>query len=186
MPGIAVAGTKIQGLGVNGDNAQGIASGGNVIFRSYVPVGTVLWNGNTYYTSDTNITLNQPMSKLKTGIAINATNYDQVWWKFENVGDPNYPTKYQATPPPTLDSPIHQQIPFKTMANGATYDLLIGASYNKHYIRFTKVNDTTIRVGTSPLASLYRSSGTTYYDSSAAYPKPGAVESLIIASITAY
>jgi len=74
MPGIAVAGTKIQGLGVNGDNAQGIASGGNVIFRSYVPVGTVLWSGGKYFKSNTNITLAKPISQLKTGIVINVLN----------------------------------------------------------------------------------------------------------------
>ena len=82
---------------------------------------------------------------------------------------------------------IHQQIPVKTMANGATYDLLIGASYNKRYIRFTKVNDTTIEVGNSPAArNIYTGHGTTYYDSSSNYPQPGEVASVIISSITAY
>lgn len=148
-----------------------------------------MWNGNAYYTSDTNITLNQPISKLKTGIVINATNYDNVWWQFTaGADDPNHPTKYHSAPSPALSTPIHQQIPFKSMANGATYDLLVGASYNKFYIRFTKVNDKTIKVGYSPLAisTGHGLGGTTYYDTSAAYPYDGEVDSLIIASITAY
>lgn len=172
---------------INGKRIATIYRGGKLIYRDYVKVGTTLWNGNTYYTSDTNITLSQPMSKLKSGIVINATNYDQVWWDFGSTGDPNHPTKNHAAPAPTLSAAIHQQIPVKTMANGATYDLLIGASYNGEYIRFTKVNDTTIKVGNSPAAgNIYTGHGTTYYDSSSNYPQSGSVLSLIIASITAY
>ena len=174
---------------INGKRIATIYLGGKLIYRDYVKVGTTLWNGNTYYTSDTNITLSQPMSKLKTGIVINATNEDNVWWQFTaGADDPNHPTKYHSTPSPALSTPVHQQIPFKSMANGATYDLLIGASYNNYYIRFTKVNDTTIKVGYSPLATStsHGSGGTTYYDISAKYPQDGEVSSLIIASITAY
>lgn len=182
MPGIAVAGTKIQGLGVNGDNAQGIASGGNVIFRSYVPVGTVLWSGGKYFKSDTNITLAKPISQLKTGIVINVTKfYYEEWEVRPGSDDPNNPPKHYGNG--DLLNKGGQQFAIKGKPIGTQNSITVTMdSFGPYKVPFKIINDNTIAFGDES----YYDPGTQFINEDSWYPRDGQNCWLTIDSITAY